>query len=117
MKKYWSNPDKHDELLRRSKIGAAISKLRKGDKNPRWKGGRYINKDGYVNILVEGNYILEHRYLVGNLIGRKLESFEHVHHINGIKNDNRIENLKLVINRRHYGEIKCPKCGWEFLIK
>jgi len=94
-----------------------INKKRIGDKNSQWKGGKYLTKDGYVCVLIEGKYLLEHRYLVEKLIGRKLNSYEHIHHLNGIKNDNRIENLKLVLNTKHYGEIKCPKCQFEFLIK
>jgi hypothetical protein len=115
-KRYWANPDKHNELLRRSKIGAYIMSQRKGKNNPRWKGGRY-KSNGYIHILIDGIYRLEHRYLIENYLGRELKGYEHIHHLNGIKDDNRLENLKIVINKNHYGEIRCPKCEYEFLIK
>jgi len=62
---------------------------------------RRKNKSGYVIIKVNSKWILEHRYLMEKHIGRKLNSGEIVHHINGIKYDNRIENLDLVGPSEH----------------
>lgn len=73
-----------------------------GDKNPRWRGGRKKNYAGYIQIkdrshpFCDANgYVMEHRIKIEKKIGRFLEKKEQVHHINGIKNDNRIKNLKL----------------------
>ena len=78
---------------------------RQGDGNPHWKGGKYIDKKGYVLIYVPSHpfslshgYVLEHRLIMEKHRGRYLKKEEVVHHINKIKNDNRIKNLKLFAN-------------------
>ena len=66
-----------------------------------WKGGicRTIGIDGYVrihkNINGKKHLYQEHRIIMENNIGRKLKKYENVHHINGIRSDNRIENLEI----------------------
>lgn len=66
-----------------------------GVKHPMYKGGS-ITVQGYKVICINGKQVLEHRYFMEQHINRKLERREHIHHINGIKTDNRIENLELV---------------------
>jgi hypothetical protein len=75
------------------------------EKSLKWKGGRYKNTAGYVFILSPEHpyancdgYVREHRLVVEKSIGRIIEPYEKVHHINGIVDDNRVENLVLCKN-------------------
>jgi hypothetical protein len=52
-------------------------------------------KDGYARIYVGDDRVLEHRHVYEQHLGRPLLREETLHHINGVRNDNRLENLEL----------------------
>lgn len=58
---------------------------------------------GYKLIKTNGRFIREHRLIIEQYLGRKLKSSEEVHHINGVKDDNRIENL-IVMNKYNHAK-------------
>jgi hypothetical protein len=85
-----------------------ISESQKGEGNSCWKGGRTIAGGGYVYIFCPdhpfsdiNNRVKEERLVVEEYIGRYLEKKEIVHHINGNKSDNRMENLQIVSSKEH----------------
>lgn len=101
-----------------------------GKDHPGWKGGRYTNKrDGYVMVYAPdhpsavkatngvGGYVLEHRLVMEQVLGRYLLPDEDVNHRNGVKDDNRPENLMIVSHFAHFEEHGCPSCGFRFLTR
>ena len=58
--------------------------------------GRFINKNGYAVLTTRTSaQRLEHRVVMERHLGRLLETHEHVHHLNGVRTDNRLANLEL----------------------
>lgn len=93
------------------------------ERNPRWNGGRTVDKHHYVLILVEPDdpmtvmrnyrgYVFEHRLVMARHLGRPLAEWETVHHVNGNRADNHIQNLQLRSgNHGPYQAIGCLDCG------
>lgn len=98
-----------------------------------WKIEGIVKKDDYLYAIVKEHpnaikhgYVLLHRIIMENHLERLLNADEVVHHINGNKFDNRIENLQLTDNKKHasyHGKLqgkkyvlaKCPMCKKEIV--
>ena len=91
-----SNPS---EVTKRRK-----SEKMKGNKNA-WKGGKRKDREGYIHIYeldhiyANCGYVLEHRLIVEKYLRRYLKPTEVVHHINEIRDDNRIDNLMVFASK------------------
>ena len=74
--------------------------IRRGSEHHGWRGGRRVMQDGYVSVMIpqpQGRSIskLEHRVIMAQHLKRDLLPNENIHHKNGIRHDNRVENLEL----------------------
>ena len=87
----------------------AINKgwIKKGQRlNPdtefKHSGKPFNHGNGYLNYTDTGKQKKHHRYMMEQFLGRKLESKEEVHHIDGNKANNNIDNLKLFSSKSEH---------------
>jgi len=84
-----------------------ISESHLGKKHWNWKGGKMVTGEGYLcaycpfHPLASKNHLKEHRLVLEQKIGRPLNKDEFVHHIDGNKQNNNIDNLEIMTNSEH----------------
>lgn len=94
----------------------------KGRTSFAWKGGKHTDANGYVMVWNPGHpnakggrdksYVAEHRMVMSNYLVRPLLRSEQVHHRNGDRSDNRIENLELWSTSQPAGQRIEDKLKW-----
>lgn len=105
-------------------LARELSAARKGSVSKAWKGGHTTSRQGYILIQTENRgiskrrlYRPEHVLVMENHLGRLLRPKDVIHHKNGIRDDNRLENLELWSCSHPHGQRIEDKVAWckEFL--
>ena len=108
------------ELMKPESIQCIKCRSEAGPNNSNWRGGKSRTKAGYVMRRAEGHpraagsssYVFEHILVMEEHLGRYLVDGETVHHRNGVKDDNRLENLELWCRPQPSGVRAADALAW-----
>lgn len=105
-----------NRFLRVHGLGPGQRKVDSGPVRAKAGGGYYVlgipHDDPFFCMADSNGYVREHRYVMAKALGRPLDKSETVHHINGQRDDNRLENLQLRQGRHGKGAtFTCLDCG------
>lgn len=109
----------HRRRLRlNGEVGEAVPlRIMTNGRNPQSTSN--TNRDGYTIVKVPGHpeskatgWALEHRVVMSDHLGRPLLDHESVHHLNGVRSDNRLENLELWSKSQPWGQRVTDKVAW-----
>jgi hypothetical protein len=76
------------------------------------RGAWHRKSDGYMRLTINGREVMEHRHVMEQMLGRPLLDTESVHHRNGVRHDNRPENLELWSRWQPKGQRVEDKVAW-----
>lgn len=81
---------------------------------------RRVDSDGYARVRIGEYWISEHRFVMEQTLDRELLPGESVHHKNGIRCDNSVDNLELWLGGIRYGQravdVICPHCNKTYVL-
>jgi hypothetical protein len=114
---------RHDPLVKEAGGSEHLPRVRSARETrrgrPRRTEDRYVSEQGYVMIRIGSRYVPEHRVVMMAMLGRPLVRGESVHHRNGVRSDNRPENLELWVGPIRRGaratDLVCIHCGRPWL--
>lgn len=87
--------------------GRRVDGNRRGAESPSWKGGRHKDTNGYIQVYAPshpravGRYVSEHILVWEKTNNREIPKAYKIHHLNGVRDDNRPENLVGLSTKDH----------------